>query len=59
MFDWIANIFNWADAPIVTSPIGGGAADNSKMPWYVTAGLVVIAGGIIFYTGKKLVDKVI
>jgi len=42
-----------------TDTVGGGAASDSKMPWYITFGLVIIGGFIVFYAGKKVVDKFI
>jgi len=54
----ILNPFTWfTEAP--ASTVGGGADDNSQMPWYVTFGIVIVGGALVFYAGKKVVNKFI
>jgi hypothetical protein len=36
------------------STVGGGAPNNTKIPWYVTPALVLVGGVLAFKYGRKL-----
>jgi hypothetical protein len=48
---WFANV----STPKSAQTVGGGAAGNSQLPWYVTAGLVVVGGVLVFKVAKKYI----
>jgi hypothetical protein len=37
-----------------TQTVGGGAENQSKMPWYITPVLVIVGAVLIYQLGKKV-----